>query len=72
MFERLWVRILDIFHIELLLKLYCLFEKTKNKQKRGRYWPIFKKQLRHKKSHCDRDRQRQKERQKLKHNKRTI
>ena len=22
-------------------KLYCLFEKTKNKQKRGRGWPIF-------------------------------
>ena len=25
----------DIFYIALLLKLYCLFEKTENKQKRG-------------------------------------
>ena len=33
----------DIFHIHLLLKLYCLFEKTENKQKKGRGWPIFKK-----------------------------
>ena len=31
----------DIFHIHLLLKLYCLFEKTENKQKRGRGWPNF-------------------------------
>ena len=37
-------RILDghgIFHIHLLWKLYCLFEKTENKQKRGRGWPNF-------------------------------
>ena len=26
---------LDIFHIDLLQKLYCLFEKTENKRKRG-------------------------------------
>ena len=33
----------DIFHIDLLYKLYCLFEKTRNKLKRGRSWPFFKK-----------------------------
>ena len=32
----------DIFNIDLLLKLYCLFEKTEYKIKRGRDWPIFK------------------------------
>ena len=32
---------MTFFHIDLLLKLYCLFEKTKNKQKRGHGWPIF-------------------------------
>ena len=31
---------LDIFHIDLLKKLYCLVEKTENKRKRGRGWPI--------------------------------
>ena len=33
-----WHRILDghdIFHIDLLKKLYCLFEKTENKRKIG-------------------------------------
>ena len=30
----------DIF-THLLQKLYCLFEKTENKRKRGRGWPIF-------------------------------
>ena len=35
---------IDIFYIDLLYKLYgCLFEKTENKRKRGRGWPIFKK-----------------------------
>ena len=29
------------FHIDLLLELYCLFEKTENKRKRGWGWPIF-------------------------------
>ena len=32
---------LDIFHIDLLQKLYCLFEKTEKNRKRGRGWPIF-------------------------------
>ena len=32
----------DIFHVDLLLKLYCLFEKTENKRKRVWGWPIFK------------------------------
>ena len=49
-FERLWVRIpapytrWTFFHIDFLYKLYCLFEKTKNKKKRkrGRGWAIFK------------------------------
>ena len=31
---------LDLFHIDLLLKLY-LFEKTENKRKRGRGWAIL-------------------------------
>ena len=36
---------MDIFHIDLLQKLYCLFEKTENKRKRGRdfkkyYWIV--------------------------------
>ena len=30
----------DIFHIDLLWELYGLFEKTENKRKRGRCWPI--------------------------------
>ena len=30
------------FHIDLLSKLYCLFEKTENKLKRGRSGPIYK------------------------------
>ena len=30
----------DIFNIDLLLKLYCLFENTENKRKRGQSWPI--------------------------------
>ena len=34
---------IDIFHIDWLQKLYCLFEKTENKLKRGRGRPIFKK-----------------------------
>ena len=49
MFERSWVRIwhhilmdMTFFRIDLLLKLFCLFEKTKNKRKRGRGWPIKK------------------------------
>ena len=35
-------RILDghFSHI-FVVKLYCLFEKTENKQKRGRGWPNF-------------------------------
>ena len=32
---------MDIFHIDLLLKLYYLFEKTENKRKRGRVRPFF-------------------------------
>ena len=36
---------MDIFHIHLLLKLYCLLEKDQEKTKRGRGWSIcFKKQ----------------------------
>ena len=48
MFERLWVWIPALytwwtfFHIYLLKKLYCLFEKTKNKQKRGWVGPFSK------------------------------
>ena len=34
----------DIF-THLLQKLYCLFEKTENKRKRGRGWPIFRKKI---------------------------
>ena len=34
---------LDIFYIDLLYKLYCLYEKTKNKQQRGRVVPFKKK-----------------------------
>ena len=34
----------DIFHIDLLLKLYCLFEKAENKQKEAVIGP-FKKTL---------------------------
>ena len=30
-------------HFIVVRKLYCLFEKTKNKWKRGQGWPIFKK-----------------------------
>ena len=33
----------DIFHIDLLLKLYCLVKKTKNKQKEAGVGPFFKK-----------------------------
>ena len=33
---------MDIFCIDLLQKLYCLFEKTKNKGKRGRVGPFLK------------------------------
>ena len=36
------MEIWTFFHIDLLLKLYCLFEKTENKRKRGRGWPIFR------------------------------
>ena len=32
---------MNIFHIDLLQKLYCLFEKTEIKWKRGRGWHIF-------------------------------
>ena len=32
---------MTFFHIDLLQNLYgCLFEKTENKQKKGRGWPI--------------------------------
>ena len=34
---------LDIFLIDLLSKLYCLFEKTENKWKEAKVGPIFKK-----------------------------
>ena len=30
----------DIFYFEILLKLYCLFEKTENSRKRDQGWPI--------------------------------
>ena len=46
-FERSWVQIPMhrwTFHFFTLIcckKLYCLLEKTKNKRKRGRVWPIF-------------------------------
>ena len=49
MFERSWgwIPVLytrwTFFHINLLYTLYWLFEKTNNKQKIGRGWPIFKK-----------------------------
>ena len=49
MFERLWVRIPALytewtfFHIDLLLQLYCLFEKTKNKQKQAGVGQFYKK-----------------------------
>ena len=37
-----WMEI-DIFHIDLLYKLYCcLFEKTEDKRKRGRVGPFKK------------------------------
>ena len=32
---------MTFLHIDLLLKLYCLFEKTENKRKRGLGWTIF-------------------------------
>ena len=35
----------DFFHIVLLWRLYCLFEKTENKWKRGQGWPIFLKKI---------------------------
>ena len=47
MLKRSWVQIptpytgLTFFHIDLLQKLYRLFEKTKNKPERGRGWPIL-------------------------------
>ena len=34
---------MDIFHIDLLLKLYCWFGKTENKQKEPRVCPFLKK-----------------------------
>ena len=37
-----WCRRMDMKFFDLLQKLYCLFEKTKNKRKRGWGWPIFK------------------------------
>ena len=44
MFRRSWVRILDwheIFSHWFVVKIVtCLFQKTKNKRKRGRGWPI--------------------------------
>ena len=36
---------MDIFYIDLLWKLCFVFEKTKNKQKRGRGRPIFLKNV---------------------------
>ena len=48
MFERLWVRTpvlyngWNFFHIDLLEKLYCLFEKTEKTKKRPRL-ALFKK-----------------------------
>ena len=36
-----WVNIF----FDLLSELYCLLEKTKNKRKRGRSWPILKKNI---------------------------
>ena len=36
-----WMDNWTFFHIDLLLKLYFLFEKIENKQKRGWGWPIF-------------------------------
>ena len=38
----LYLMDMTFFHIDLLLALYCLFEKTKNKRKRDRGWSIFK------------------------------
>ena len=51
MFRRSWVRIPALytgwtwvfFTLICCKKIYCLFEKTENKRKRGRSWPIFKK-----------------------------
>ena len=44
-FERPWLRIewmdMTFFHIDMLLKLYCLLEKTENKRKRGRVGQFF-------------------------------
>ena len=40
-----WHSILDgpvYYHIDLLLKLYCLFEKSENKQKEARVCPFVK------------------------------
>ena len=48
MLEKSWVCKLDghdIFKIDLLQKMYCLFEKTKNKRKRGRGGPICVKKV---------------------------
>ena len=49
-FQRSWVRILApdtgwTWHFShwFVVKIVCLFEKTENKRKRGRGWPIFKK-----------------------------
>ena len=44
---------MDIFHIDLLYKLYCLFEKTKNRRKRGRGWSIFNKKSIYKIDRCN-------------------
>ena len=35
------MNIWTFFYFELLQKLYCLFEKTENKRKRGQGWSIF-------------------------------
>ena len=43
--QRSIMDVLDIFHIDLLQKLYCLFEKTENKQKRGTGLAHLKKKL---------------------------
>ena len=45
---------MDIFHIDLFLKLYWLFEKTENKQKRGRGWPTFLKKYKDKEHRSER------------------
>ena len=32
---------MTLFHIDLLKKLYCLFEKTENKRKEARVGPVY-------------------------------